>query len=308
MKIENVAILGAGAVGCYFIWGLSEKLGENLWIIADGERKERLEREGLNINGKQYFVNVRTAQEAKGADLLLIATKYGMLPKALDDIAEIVDNHTIVLSLLNGIDSEEIIGDEIGMEHMVYSMMQIASQRVGNEITFHNEITPGLWYGEAGQKKPGERVIAIKELMDNTPLHYHICEDIVKEIWYKFAFNVSYNLPQAIVGCGVGAYADSFHMSMLKMGLRSEVAAVAAEKGIDISELSPLEKKKHPSLPKSRYSTLQDLEAKRHTEIDMFAGTMMRLGQEYNIPTPYNEFAYYVIKALEEKNDGKFEY
>ena len=57
--------------------------------------------------------------------------------------------------------------------------------------------------------------------------------------------------------------------------------------------------------PSARYSTLQDLDAGRHTEIDMFSGALIRMGRELGIPT---EFAYHMIKALEEKNDGRFDY
>ena len=53
-------------------------------------------------------------------------------------------------------------------------------------------------------------------------------------------------------------------------------------------------------------STLQDLEAGRKTEVDMFAGTMMRLGKKYGVPTPYNELFYHAIRVLEQKNDGLF--
>lgn len=60
--------------------------------------------------------------------------------------------------------------------------------------------------------------------------------------------------------------------------------------------------------PSARYSTLQDLDAGRHTEIDMFSGALIRMGKELGIPTPYNEYTYHIIKALEEKNDGKFDY
>ena len=60
--------------------------------------------------------------------------------------------------------------------------------------------------------------------------------------------------------------------------------------------------------PAVRHSTLQDLDAHRHTEIDMLCGRMVEMGKELGIPTPYNAFAYHVIKALEEKNDGKFDY
>ena len=61
-------------------------------------------------------------------------------------------------------------------------------------------------------------------------------------------------------------------------------------------------------MPTARYSTLQDIDAGRHTEIDMFSGAMMRMGKELGIDTPYNEYTYHIIKALEEKNDGMFDY
>ena len=66
---------------------------------------------------------------------------------------------------------------------------------------------------------------------------------------------------------------------------------------------------KGSKVPKSaRYSTLQDLDAGRHTEVDMFAGAIVRMGRELGIPTPYNEFMLHMIHAIEEKNDGNFNY
>ncbi|MCH5274654.1 MAG: ketopantoate reductase family protein [Lachnospiraceae bacterium] len=308
MKFKTVAILGAGAVGAYFIWGLSEKLDENLWIVADGERKARLEKEGILINGKRYPLHVRTPKEAHGADLLLISTKYGALQSILEDVDTVVDEHTVVMSLLNGVDSEEIIGARIGMEHMVYSMMKIASERKGSSIVFDAPSTLGVYFGEAGRSTPSERMLAIEELFRDTGIHSHMCEDIIRDIWYKYAFNVSRNQPQAMVSCGVGAYEDSEHMAYLCRKLQEEVVAVAAAKGIDISSMESDVGKGSPSNKGARYSTLQDLDAKRHTEVDMFAGAMVRMGKELSIPTPYNDFTYHSIKALEEKNDGKFDY
>lgn len=304
MKIQTVAILGAGAIGAYFIWGLQEKLGENLWVVADGPRAERLRREGLVINGRRFALNVRTPSQAHGADLLLVATKYGALHAALDDIAAIVGSHTTVLSLLNGVNTEELIAGRIGRQPLVYSMMQIGSERRGGEIVFDGPTTPGLFYGEADSPAPSERMLAIAALLDGTPLHYTMCGDIIYRIWYKFALNVSHNLPQAILGCGVGIYEDSAYAARLAECLRGEVEALAAAKGIGplgVPTGSPVAKR-------ARYSTLQDLDAHRHTEVDLFAGAVVAMGRELGVPTPYSEFAYNVIKAMEEKNDGKFEY
>ena len=81
---------------------------------------------------------------------------------------------------------------------------------------------------------------------------------------------------------------------------------MAAAKGIDISDEDNTLGKNSAISGAARFSTLQDLDAKRHTEIDMFSGAMIRMGQELEIPTPYNEYTYHAIKALEEKNDGLF--
>ena len=106
----------------------------------------------------------------------------------------------------------------------------------------------------------------------------------------------------------MGCYRDSVHMKAISDGLCHELEAIAVAKGIDLSKVDA--SSRHGSLvpPATRYSTLQDLDAGRHTEIDMFSGALMRMGQELGIPTPYNEYTYHMIKAMEEKNDGLFDY
>lgn len=106
----------------------------------------------------------------------------------------------------------------------------------------------------------------------------------------------------------MGCYRDSVHMQAISDGLRQELEAIAAAKGIDINKADKSSSRGSAVPPSARYSTLQDLDAKRHTEIDMFSGTLMKMGRELGIPTPYNEYTYHMIKALEEKNDGLFDY
>ncbi|MBQ4045020.1 MAG: ketopantoate reductase family protein, partial [Lachnospiraceae bacterium] len=130
MRIQTAAIMGAGAVGSYIYWGLTDQLGDDLWLISQGERAERLRRDGLIINGQQYKPVVRTPGEAHGVDLLIVSLKYTALTEAaLDEIAEIVDDHTTIISVMNGINSEEIIGDRVGHGHMIYSIIKISAQR-----------------------------------------------------------------------------------------------------------------------------------------------------------------------------------
>lgn len=305
MKINKVALLGAGAVGAYFIWGLSEKMSDNFCVVAKGERKQRLEKNGIIINGKQYLLNVKEPQELTDVDLLLVSSKQDALPGMLDDIKCMVGEKTIVISLLNGVTSEEIIGNAIGMEHMLYSVMRIASVRIGNEITFNPDITGGVFVGEKGIKEPTERVLAVEEVFKGSGVRYTFMEDIIADMWMKYAGNISQNLPQAILGIGCGAYSDSEHVHHIAASLWKEVANVANAKGIALTDEFQLFV---GAKPQARFSTLQDIDAKRHTEIDIFAGEMIRMGKELGVAVPYCEYTYHLIKSLEEKNDGKFEY
>ena len=87
MKLEKVAVLGAGAVGAYVLWGLSEKPGIRLGVVAEGERARRLQN-GIGINGKVYHPEVWTPEEAHGADLLIVSdlpTDYAALRRAVEE-------------------------------------------------------------------------------------------------------------------------------------------------------------------------------------------------------------------------------
>ena len=97
-------------------------------------------------------------------------------------------------------------------------------------------------------------------------------------------------------------------MAFLRDRLREEVDRIAEKKGIDFDKADTSSTFGSKVRDRARYSTLQDLDAGRHTEVDMFAGAVVRMGRELGIPAPYNEFTYHMIKALEEKNDGKFDY
>ena len=308
MKIKTVAVLGAGAVGSYVIWGLSGAEDIRLGVIAQGERAERLKEHGCIINGKVYRPEVWSPEEAHGADLLVVALKYGSLSGALSDIRTIAGENTTVMSLMNGVDSEEIISREIGGSHVLYSLIKVASHKEKDGYYFDPETTIGIVYGETAQPFDSGRVRAVDELFEGTGIHFRHTDCIREEIWSKFRLNVCNNLPQAILGAGVGCYQDSEHMKAISDGLKRELEAIAAAKGIDMSRADSSATRGSAVPPSARYSTLQDLDAHRHTEIDMFSGALVRMGKELGIPTPYNEYTYHMIKALEEKNDGLFDY
>ncbi len=307
MQIRRTAVLGAGAVGSYIIWGLSGRKDIRLGVIAEGERAERL-RAGCRINDVTYHPEVWTPEEAYDTDLLIVSLKYAALPGAMESIRRITGEHTTVMSLMNGVDSEEQIAAGVGASHVLPALIKVASCREGEGYRFDPETTIGIIFGEWEPPFGSERVEAIEALFAGTGLHYRTTQYIREEIWSKFRLNVCNNLPQAILGAGVGCYRDSEHMREISGGLRRELEAIAAAKGIDMSRAASSSGHGSAVPPSARYSTLQDLDAGRHTEIDMFSGALIRMGRELGIPTPYNEFTYHMIKALEEKNDGKFDY
>ncbi len=307
MEIKSVAVLGAGAVGSYIIQGLANKPGITLGVVATGERAQRLE-QGCKINNVVYHPQVWSPKEAHNVDLLIVALKYGALPGTLDDIKAIAGENTTVMSLMNGVDSEDIIASVVGQEKLLYSLIKIASHKEQDEYIFDTDATIGIILGELQAPFASKRIQAIEKLFADTHIHYRVTEHILEEIWSKFRLNVTNNLPQAILGAGVGCYRDSQHMKFISKALRHELEAIAQAKGIDISLAEKSAVKGCPVPPAARYSTLQDLDAGRHTEIDMFSGALIKMGQELGIPTPYNEYTYHMIKALEEKNDSLFDY
>ena len=299
MEIRKVALLGAGAIGGYMVWGMQNSLKDNLVIVAEGTRAERLRKEGMKINGEHYDLHVQSAAEASDADLLIVAVKYTGLKDAMADIVRIAgrnsghtvsgNERTMVLSLLNGIDSEELIAEQIGWEPIVNAYMTIVSHRTGNEIEiYHPEGPDGLWYGDRNTPEKTEACEVLEQFFATTRLHTGFVPDILKRQWTKFIRNIAYNLPQAVLGTGLGAYSDSEHALWYSMKLEEEGRKVAAAYGI---EIGPLPRGSYRYTPATRYSTLQDLDAKRPTEIDMFCGVLMKKAAEKGIQVhiPYHQ-------------------
>lgn len=305
MKIKRVALLGAGGIGSYLVWGLSNILGTDFAVVADGARAERLKRDGLTINGEHFPLNVKTPAEAAGCDLLIVGVKYYSLETALDSIQEMVGPETIVISLLNGVDSEEIIAKRVGQEHVIYSTIRFSVQRQGNNAVFDPDTAEGLFYGERDTQEKTERIAALEDFFAKTRIRSHAVPNIVQLQWKKYMINISGNLPQAVLGVGYGAYFDSKHAAFLRCRLQEEVQKTAAALGIDLELPDP---NKAVFSKSARFSTLQDLDNKRHTEVDMFLGVLIQKAEEKGLDLPYSKYTYHAIKALEEKNDGLFDY
>ena len=308
--ITKAAIIGLGAIGSYLASHLQIVLGDNLRIIAGGARKERLERDGVVVNGKRLHFHVVDPQEDCGGDypqLAIIITKFSGLPQAIKDIKNQIGPHTIIMAPLNGVEKEEIVAASYGWENLLYSLARVSVVMRDGKVTF-SDASAQMEFGEKHNETLSPRVQAVKALFESAGIKSVVPEDMERAIWLKYMCNVSENQSAAVLGIPFGAWNVSDDANWIREALVREVAAVAAKKGIRITEEDIEEQgKRLKNVPAAnKPSTLQDLEAGRKTEVDMFAGTMMRLGKEYGVPTPYNELFYHAIRVLEQKNDRLF--
>lgn len=305
-EIKKAALIGMGAIGGFVAPGLCEALGSGGFkVIAGGERRERLDREGVIINGKLWkFQTVDPAWEDDPADLIILSVKFTALDQAIEDIRKQVGKHTVIMSLLNGVESEERIKAAYPDNEVLYSVIRVPALHQGNEISFP-EGSGKISFGNACNDTVSETVQSVEELFIKSKITYEIPKDMLRNMWHKFMTNVSENQSAAILRVPYGIWTISEDANELREQAAREVIAIAQKKGIHLAEEDLLEHRMYfDNAPfYGKPSTLQDIEAGRKTEVEMFAGSVIKMGKELGIPTPYNQMFYHCIKTLETWNN-----
>ncbi len=304
-EIERVAIIGAGAIGAAYAAKFFEAEGFSTVLIAEGERAARLEREGLVVNGVPYRIPVRRVEEdGPPADLIMVAVKFHHLPQAVHDLRNVVGAQTTILSVMNGLDSEEVLAAAYGAEKVLYAVaVGIDGVRRGNRITYSS--LGRVFFGEADNRRLGPRVRRVRTAFERAGIPYEIPEDMLRAMWWKFMVNVGMNPSSAVLRAPYGVFQTSSEAQALMRSLMAEVITLAQAKGINLTEQDITEwvKVLHTLSPQGKTSMLQDIEAGRKTEIEMFAGKVVALGREHGIPTPVNETILRIIRVLEQMQE-----
>jgi 2-dehydropantoate 2-reductase len=299
--IKSVYIIGAGAVGAAYA-GLLFDMDENsVAFIAAGERGERLRRQGVIVNGRRYLIPVfHPGGISSPADLVIVAVKHHHLDQAIGEMKKAVSAVTTILSVMNGIDSEERIGSVYGMEKVLYAInVGIDALREGNRVTYRNQ--GRLLFGEARNPVLTERVRRVKEFFDRAGIVCEVPDDMIRTLWWKFMINVGINQASAVLGGSYGVFQTSQRARELMASAMQEVIRLAAEVGVHLTAEDV--RNWHAVLdslnPSGKTSMLQDVEAGRKTEVEMFAGKVIELGKRYGVPTPVNERLFEEIRMLE---------
>lgn len=303
MKIKTVSIVGMGALGILFGGFLTKKLGkENVEFIANKERIERFNKEGLTSNGEFCDFNLVDEEEkGKAADLLIFAVKGVDLDSAIISAKNKVSDNTIILSLLNGISSEETIGKAYGMDKLVYTVAEgMDAVKLGNKFTYTNigQLRIGIMEDTNNMKRKLDSVV---ELFERTNLPYTLEDDIKHRLWSKFMLNVGVNQVVMIYEGTYETVQKPGHAREMMVAAMREALILANKEGVNVTE-SDLNY--YVSLidtldPKGMPSMRQDGLSGRKTEVDMFAATILKLGKKHNIETPVNEKIYHRIKEME---------
>lgn len=301
-KIENVSLIGLGAIGGSYAARLHDADSVNLTVIADSRRIEKYSADKLVVNGKSYdFKFVRPEDDVDYADLVLIAVKYHNLSEAIESVRKHVGPDTIIMSLLNGIDSEEIAGEAFGMDKLLYSTcVGIDAVRTGNEIRY---TTFGkLYFGEKTNQHITERVERVKALLEEANIPYFIPENMIKALWWKYMLNVGVNQASAVLGATYGVFRTVPEARELIEEAMREVIAVSEKVGVGLeeSDIAGVCKVLDTLSDEGKTSMLQDIEAGRKTEVEMFAGVLGKLGRKYGVPTPVNDTLFRMIRILEQ--------
>ncbi len=298
MGIKRVLLCGLGAVGLTY----ADKLKEicELKILADEIRVKKYTETPPELNNKKIYLDYVTPEKAESTDLIIIATKFNGLDSAINYIKNCVNEKTIILSLINGISSEEKIAEKYGWDKVLHSyFIGHSAVRDGNKVTQDGvgKIVFGSPY-----KKNQQKVKLLEEFFKQSGIDYEIPKDIIYSLWLKFTLNVFSNQPSAIMNLSFGDMkTEAFKEFAKKIIL--EVKSVAIKEGV--KGLENLERDAIDALSRmtndGKTSMLQDILAGRKTEVDIFAGEIIRLGRKHNNPTPYNQTMYDMIKVLEEE-------
>ncbi len=302
--IKSVVVLGAGAMGAYFAGRFFDTEGFSTRFLARRPRLEKLQNKPVIINNKTYPIPAAHPEAVQSpADLVIVALKHHHLPDAVRDLKHCVGENTTILSVMNGLESEETLGAVYGMDKVLYTIsVGIDAQREGRRITYTR---PGKHYfGEAVNTPPGRRVRRVQEALDRAGIESEVPEDMIRMLWWKFMVNVGMNQASAVMRAPYGRFQTSPDVRAVMEALMTEVIALAEVQGVDLSRrdvdewygfLKGLS-------PQGKTSMLQDIEAGRKTEVEMFAGTVVKMGKTRHVTTPVNQAMQHIIRVLERKD------
>lgn len=293
-KIETSALIGLGALGILF----GRKM-PGVQVIADEERIARYSAEPVVCNGEECKFSYVTPAEGKPVDLLLVAVKATVLEQAIQDIAKFVGPDTVILSVLNGITSEEHI-DAAYPGHTLWSVaIGMDATRTGRALVFNQ--AGKIQFGERSGEMT-DRVQAVADYLDECGIANEPCGDILYKQWNKLMVNDGLNQAAAAFDQPYGGLRQPGEAQDMMRAAMQEVIRLANLEGVPLppdNDVRFIDAMMPTFNPEGMPSMRQDVLAKRPTEVEEFAGVVRQRAKKYGMPTPANDFFYTRIREIE---------
>jgi 2-dehydropantoate 2-reductase len=301
----RIAVVGAGAVGCYF-GGMLARAGAPVTLIGRAPHVDAINRDGLfidSIHFKEHVsVSASTELAAVGdAQLVLFSVKTVDTESTAKLLAPYLATDTNVVSLQNGVDNAERMDFAAGIQ-AISAVVYIAAEMSGLGQVKHSgrgDLVIGNPLSNQGASE--SELAEIAEIFTRAGVPCRISQNITLELWTKLIMNCAYNALSALSRARYGRLVDDAGSVGVMRQAVSEGVAVGNASGVRLSEdkLMAAVLELGRVVPEALSSTAQDIARGKPTEIDSLNGFVVRRGEELGVPTPVNQTLYSLVKLLE---------
>lgn len=298
----KIVIMGTGGIGGYY-GGLLAQSGQDVTFIARGAHLQVIREKGLQIKSVHGNFTISPAKATDNpsllepADVILFATKTYQTDEAAHLIKPMVGKDTTVVSLQNGVDAADRIGAVVGMEHMLGGTTWLSAAVEGPGVIGQYSQFRRIALGELdGTTTP--RLNAIFDVLQKTGATVEKTDNILKVLWTKFVFIAPVMALGSLTRVTFGEYRSVPEARAVLTDAISEVAAVANARDVALDHdvvdktLAFIDS----SEPSIKPSMQRDVESGKPSELESMIGVVVRMGAQYNVPTPVMQFAYAMLK------------
>jgi len=293
----KVAVMGAGAVGCYF-GGMLARAGHTVTLIARPEHVRAIETNGLRMETKTFDEHVRLgasteASSVRGADVVLFCVKSTDTESAGAQILPHLAANTLVLCLQNGVDNAERLQAELPNHTVAAAVVYVATEMAGpGHVKHHGR-------GDLVMEPSASRIASA---LAAAGIGAEVSDNVRGALWLKLILNCAYNAVSAISQLPYGKTAVGEGVQDVMRDVVNECLAVAKAEGVSVAgDVDASVRMIAEAMPGQFSSTAQDLARGKRSEIDYLNGLVVRRGRALGIPTPANRVLWSLVKLLESK-------
>lgn len=292
----KIAVMGAGAVGCYY-GGMLARAGHEVTMVGRPAHVEAMQANGLLLDTQTFceHVAVQTStgpEGVQGADWVLFCVKSTDTESAGQSMLPYLGEHTLLFSLQNGVDNAPRLAQVLGRP-VVPAVVYVATEMAGHGHVKHHgrgELVFGPFSGSD----------AALATLAQAGVPAQVSDNVVGALWAKLILNCAYNAMSAISRLPYGQLVQGQGVQDVMHDVVNECLAVAQADGVQIpGDTWAAVERIAQTMPSQYSSTAQDLMRGKPSEIDHLNGYVLRRGQALGVATPANRVLHTLVRLLE---------